>query len=199
MSAMNSETAWGWPARVLHWVMALMIVILLVVGIYMSNFIPDTLEGIGQRVELTQMHKSFGFTVFVLAVLRVVWRLANPTPKLPDAMPGWQKAASHASHFALYGLIFIMPLTGWLMASASPLNNADAYPTQIKNMVFGLFEMPDPFPTGTESLESIFHTAHFLSSLGLVLILGLHIGAALKHHLVDRDAILRRMVSGRGE
>ncbi len=193
MSVKNTETAWGWPARVIHWVMALMILGLLGVGNYMTSldiFNPD-------RFTLTQQHKSIGFVVFVLAIIRVGWRLSNRTsPTLPEAMPGWQKAASHASHYALYALIFIMPLSGWLMSSASPLNDPGAYPVQIRNMVFGLFEMPDPFATGSERLEEIFHTIHAVSARLMILILLVHTAAALKHHFVDKDTILRRMIRG---
>lgn len=193
MSAMNSKTVWGLPARVLHWVMALLILGLAAVGLYAVEFQTDLIA----RIELTQTHKSFGFIVFWLAVLRVIWRLANPTPALPDSMPGWQKAASHASHLALYALIFAIPLTGWLMASASPLNDEGAYPVQIKNEVFGLFSMPDPFPTGDKELSDSLAKAHFWLAMTLLGVLVLHVLAALKHHFVDRDTILTRMTLGR--
>lgn len=195
MSVKNTTTAWGWPARALHWIMALMIFVMLGFGTYMSNFVTDLV----QQFQMVQQHKSVGFLVFTLAVLRVLWRLLNrKTPELPGTMPGWQRAASHASHLALYALIFAMPITGWLMASASPLNDEGAYPTRVPNMVFGVFEMPDPFPTGSEALTEALHTAHWLFAMALAGILLVHIAAALKHHFVDKDAILRRMTSGRG-
>ena len=192
MSAMNTTDGWGWIARVLHWVMALMISALLGVGTWMANFEKDLIA----QFQLVQTHKSFGFTVFVLAVLRVIWRLVNPTPKLPDTMPRWQKGASHASHLALYLLIIAMPLTGWLMSSASPLNDPGAYPVQIKNMVFGLFEMPDPYPSGSKELSEAFGTAHMIFAILLAVILIVHLAAALKHHFFDRDRILTRMIKG---
>lgn len=194
MSARNTITAWGWPARIIHWVMALMIFAMLGFGIYMSNIETDLIR----QFEMVQQHKSIGFTVFTLALLRVIWRLANPSPELPDSMPRWQVRASNMSHLLLYALMFALPVTGWLMASSSPLNDEGAYPLQIKNMVFGLFEMPDPFPQGSEALTNAFHTMHWFCALALGLLLLVHIAAALKHHIVDRDAVLRRMVSGRG-
>ncbi|MEO1313415.1 MAG: cytochrome b [Pseudomonadota bacterium] len=194
MSARNTSTAWGWPARIVHWLMALMIVAMLGFGTYMSNNVDDLI----QQFEMVQQHKSVGFLVFSLAVLRVIWRLVNPTPALPQDMPGWQVRASHASHVLLYVLMFAMPITGWLMSSASPLNDEGAYPIQVKNMVFGLFEMPDPFPTGSQALSEALHTAHWLCAMALVALLLVHVAAALKHHIVDRDAVLRRMLSGRG-
>jgi len=178
----------------LHWLMALMIFVMLGFGTYMSNFETDLVA----QFQMVQQHKSVGFVVFSLALLRVLWRFANrQAPGLPQHMPGWQRSASHISHLMLYILILAMPLTGWLMASASPLNDEGAYPTQIKNMVFGLFELPDPFAQGSKALTEALHTAHWLCAVLMVAILLVHVAAALKHHFVDRDAILRRMTSGR--
>lgn len=193
MSAMNTTSIWGWPARILHWVMALLILGLTAVGLYAVEFQTDLIV----RIDLTQTHKSFGFVAFVLAIIRVVWRFINPTPALPEGIPNWQKAASHASHWALYILILAIPLSGWLMSTASPLNDAGAYPVRIPNMVFGLFEMPDLFETGDKALSEMFAAAHFWLVMALLALLALHIAAALKHHFIDRDPILRRMTSGR--
>lgn len=193
MTVRNTTTGWGWPTRILHWLMAVMILGLLAVGTWISNFETDLVR----QFELVQTHKALGFTVFVLAVLRVGWRFANrASPALPAEMPRWQVQASHASHYALYALIFIMPLSGWLMATSSPLNDPGAYPVQIRNMVFGLFEMPDLFPTGSKALSETFHTIHMLAGRLTALILLVHAGAALKHHYIDRDTVLRRMIRG---
>ncbi len=191
MSLKNTRTRWGWPAKVFHWVMALLIIGLALVGTYMANFLSDMFL----QIELTQIHKSFGFVAFTLAVLRVLWRWANPvTPALPEGQSAWERGAAHLTHYGLYALMFVMPLSGWLMASASPLNDANAYPVQIKNMVFGLFELPDPIAPSDKELEALFHTIHAYSSYLLAALLLLHIGGALKHHFVDRDSVLRRML-----
>ncbi|MEM9270381.1 MAG: cytochrome b, partial [Pseudomonadota bacterium] len=180
-------------ARVLHWLMAVMILMALMGGFYMINVETDLVA----QFQSIQMHKSFGFVIFTLAVLRILWRFTQPaSPTLPDTMPAWQRMASHASHYVLYGLMLWMPLSGWLMSSASPLNNEGAYPVQVKNMVFGLFEMPDPFPNGTEALMQPFLIAHNVGAMALAALLLVHVGAALKHHFVDRDSVLRRMVRG---
>ncbi|MEM9431184.1 MAG: cytochrome b [Pseudomonadota bacterium] len=193
MTVKNTTSTWGWPARVLHWVMAVMIIGLVGMGTYISNFETDLVR----QFQLIQDHKSFGFAVFVLALLRVAWRFANrDTPGLPADMPSWQVRASHASHYLLYALIFIMPLSGWLMSTASPLNDPNAYPVQVKNMVFGLFEMPDPFPTGSKSISDVFHVIHSIAGKFLAFILVVHTAAALKHHFVDKDTILKRMTFG---
>lgn len=193
MALKNTSDAWGWVARAFHWVMALMILILLGVGFYMTEIEQDLIR----QFQLTQTHKSFGFVVFILAILRVVWKFrAGPTPSLPSHMPRWQKSASHISHIMLYILMFWMPLSGWLMASASPLNNEGAYPARIANKVFGLFELPDPFLNGTKELTEIFANAHWFGAVGIVLILAIHVGAALKHHFLEHDTILMRMIKG---
>jgi len=190
----NSTESWGWPARTLHWIVGLMIAGMLGFGFYLANaFNPGDFAKFG----LVQLHKSFGFVIFALVALRLIWRAANPTPALPDGMPNWQRVAARASHLLLYVFMFAMPLSGWLMASASPLNDAGAYPTQIRNMVFGIFELPDPFQPGDKRLEELFGTIHFCAALGLAALVGVHVAGALKHAVIDRDGVLRRMVHGR--
>ena len=191
--ALHSTTeSWGLIARLFHWVMAVMILLMLAGGLRMSAE-TDLIE----RFNMVQQHKSIGFTVFVLAVLRILWRWRSPrTPTLPDAMPRWQVRASHISHVMLYILIIAIPVSGWLMVTSSPLNDPGAYPTQIRNMVFGLFEMPDPFATGNEALSRALRTLHDILGKLLILTLLAHIGASLKHHFIDRDNILRRMIRG---
>lgn len=192
MSLRNTETGWGVVARALHWAMAILILFMLGVGFYMVRVVGDDLIA---RFDLTQTHKSWGVVVFALALIRIVWRWRNPTPGLPEGMPAWQKAASHASHVALYVLMIALPLTGWLMASASPYNDPDAY-VYIPNMVFGLFEMPDPYPVGSEALTDQLKRFHLGFALALAALLALHVAAALKHQLVDKDGLLTRMLRG---
>ena len=106
------------------------------------------------------------------------------------------RAAAKAGHWVLYLLMFAMPVTGWLASSASPYNDADAYPMQIKNMVFGLFEMPDPFASGSHALSDQFMAAHFYLSVALVVVLAIHIVASIKHAAIDRDGVMERMIKG---
>jgi len=186
MAIRNSATGWGWPARLLHWLVALLIVINSVIGVYMdTNRIED--------YELIQTHKSWGFAIFTLALLRILWRLLNPqTPALPEVMPRWQRRASALTHLALYVLIVAVPISGWLMVSASPLQDMG-----VRNMVFGLFEMPDPFPTGDARLTARLVDVHYALWYALTAVVGLHAAAALHHHFVQRDRVLARMILGR--
>lgn len=188
----NSSTSWGWPQRLLHWVGAALILGMLGLGFYMVNFEDSVLD----RLILTQTHKSFGFVAFVLALLRIGWRLATPTPALPAHMSPLERRAAHASHLALYVLIVLMPLSGWLMASASPLNDADAYPMQIRNMVFELFELPDPFQPGDKALSEWLKAVHLWSGIALSALVTVHVAAAVKHQSIDRDGLIRRMIAG---
>ncbi|SEA54561.1 cytochrome b [Rubrimonas cliftonensis] len=183
MPLRNTQTLWGWPARALHWAMAFIIAFQLIVGTYMTG-----VDDLAARFALTQTHKSWGFVVFALALARVAWRLANPTPTEPAGRP-WEKLAARVSHGALYLLMFLMPVSGWLMASASDLQ--DMY--GVKNMVFGLFELPDPFVPGDRGLEGVFSSIHTAAAVALAALLAIHAGAALKHHLIDRDDVLTRM------
>lgn len=190
MSLKNSDVAWGWPARVIHWVMAVLIIGMLGLGLYTANVTDDLRE----RFELVQLHKSFGFVVFCLAVLRLAWRFSNRhNPTLPDSMKPWEKTAAHVSHIGLYVLMFAMPLTGWLTATSSRLKDDWG----VRNMVFGLFELPDPFVPGDTALSETFGTIHFSCAVALMVLLALHIGASLKHRFVLHDDVLRRMTVGR--
>ena len=194
MALRNTADTWGWPARLVHWVMAVLIIGMLAFGFYLTfGFNP----GDPGKLDLVQQHKSFGFVVFALACLRLIWRAVNRAPSVPEGVPGFERAAAHGAHFALYVLMFALPISGWLMASASLFNDPGAYPMQIKNMVFGLFELPDPIDPGSESLEQLFRDIHFYCGLAMVLILGGHVAGALKHHFIARDNTLTRMISGR--
>lgn len=184
----NTEDGWGLVHRALHWAIAGVILFQLGLGFYMTNVVTDVYA----QFAYTQTHKSWGFVVFALALVRVGWRWANPVPKAP-AMPRWQHHASEGAHYALYALMILLPVSGWLMASASPLQ--DQY--GIKNMVFGLFELPDPFVPGSSGLDRTLKAVHYYAALGIVAIVGVHTAAALKHQFVDRDGLLRRMLLGR--
>lgn len=194
MALMNTAETWGAFARALHWAMAVLILGLLALGFYMVEVLGDAPDSMLRRFELTQTHKSFGVVAFVLAVVRIGWRWMNATPSVPG---GCRLTAvmAHAGHLALYACMIVLPVSGWLMASASPLNDPDAF-FVVRNMVFGLFELPDPFPRGDEALTDFFGAVHFYAATTLIVIVVVHVAAALKHHLVDRDTVLRRMIRG---
>lgn len=189
MALRNTRAGWGWPARLLHWGIAALILFMLGLGFYMAEFVSDIYE----QFALVQIHKSWGFTVFVLVLIRIVWRLMNPTPDPPPQAGAAERALARFGHYGLYALMLALPLSGWLMASASELQEMYG----VRNMVFGVFELPDPFQPGDKALEAALNTVHFWCALALTIMLIGHAGAALKHHFLDRDTVLRRMIAGR--
>jgi len=169
-------------AKLLHWLVAGMIVLQFVLA-----KMADVASGDGSAVRelaLLANHKSVGITILALAIVRLVWRQKNPPPPLPATMPQWQITASHLSHWSLYALLFAMPVTGWLMSSAS------AYSVSW----FNLIQLPDlvaPNPAAKEVFEETHET---LAKL-LILVAAVHVGAAIKHALFNKDGVLQRMVS----
>lgn len=187
--AADGADGWGWVTRLLHWVMAALILFQLGLGIRMTAFTSDLIE----QFRLTQIHKNWGVAIFVLALFRVGWRAANrETPGMPAGTPAWQVCAAKASHWLLYALILAMPLSGWVAAAASPTQDL----LHMDNAAFGIV-LPDPWVPGDALVERLANTAHFWSAWLLALVLAIHAGVALKHHFIDRDNVLARMVRGR--
>ncbi|MBL8299745.1 MAG: cytochrome b [Rhodanobacteraceae bacterium] len=178
MQFKSDANRWGLGARSLHWLMAALIIGLGVVGLYMAD-LPNS----PQKVKIYALHKSTGLTVLALLLLRLAWRMAD---RRPDelAMPRWQAAAARAVHLLLYLLMFALPLSGWMY------NSASGYPLQW----FGLFNLPSLSGGADTALKEIAHAVHEYGFYLLVLLLAAHVGAALKHHFVDRDDTLARML-----
>jgi len=181
-----AERRYGDVAVIFHWLIAFFIIGLVVIGKYMVGLEPND----PVRFELTQWHKSFGLTVLFLSVLRLLWRFTHRPPPDPESIPRWQQRIAASVHLLLYGLLFILPITGWIMSSASPLN--------IDTVLFNVITIPHlpPFadlPNKAEIAEA-FHEYHELAGNLLILLLLAHIGAALKHHFIDKDTILVRML-----
>lgn len=169
-------------SRLLHWVIAGLIIVQFVLA-NLAESAGDSGSTLRQLALLAN-HKSVGMTILLLAIFRLAWRIGHPAPPAPAAMPLWQLRASQASHWALYSLLFLIPISGWLMSSAS------AYSVSW----FNLFQFPDLVGSDPE-LKEVFAEIHEALVLVLVFIAALHIAAALKHHFVDRDDVLRRISS----
>ncbi len=165
-------------AIALHWLLALMIIGSFGFGLYMTE-----LPVSPQRLKLINWHKWAGVTILFLSALRLLWRLTHPAPPLPDTMPAWQRAASHVSHWGMYALFFAVPLIGWAYSSAA------GFPI----VWFGVLPLPDWVPKDRELAEAI-KPFHELAAWTLMLIVIVHVLAALKHHFVDRDGVLARML-----
>jgi len=183
----NTRTGYGRVAILFHWTMALLIFGMLAFGLYMTS-LPASDPNV---FAYYQLHKSFGFVVLALAVLRLAWRLVNPAPKLPSGMHPLERLGAHLGHTGLYALLFAMPITGWFMASASPWN----IPTVLFN-VLPVPHLPVPEALGTkEQAESFFKLLHEYGAYLLMALIVVHVAAAFKHHLIARDDTLKRMMS----
>lgn len=180
MPLKNTTTRWGWVAMAFHWTLAVLILGSIAGGLWMTN-LPDSLE----KFRIFQLHKSIGFVIFVLALARLGWRLANPTPPLPAGLSAWERAAAHATHHGLYVLMIAQPVIGWLMSSASSLG--------IQTVVFGVLPLPD-LVSPNETLFAVLVRGHLAVALTILALVALHVAAALKHHFVLRDDVLRRML-----
>jgi cytochrome b561 len=187
MSSISSPSTprYTLTAVALHWVLALGLVALFALGVYMADlpFSP-------WRLKLYNWHKWAGVTILALSVLRLVWRITHRPPALPvaveAAMPAWQRVAHHATHHALYALFFVVPLVGWAYSSAA------GFPI----VVFGVLPLPDFVPVD-KALAELIKPWHQITAFAMAALVLLHVGAALKHQLMDRDGLLARMWPGR--
>jgi len=180
-------------AVLLHWLIALLILTNVVLGLTAALLPDGALSDTAIRL-LIDTHKSIGITVLGLAILRVLWRFTHRPPPLPAEFPGWERAAAHAAHVALYVLIFAMPLTGWLHDSAWVA--AASHPMYLYGLVpwprVGFIMNLDP--ATKEQLHNQFGALHTACSYALYGVLALHVAGALKHQWIDRHSVIRRMM-----
>jgi cytochrome b561 len=174
----SSPTRYSAVAQAFHWIIAALIVVQFVLG----NLQEDLPLG-AHKLALLARHKSFGMTVLMLAVLRLLWRLKHAPPALPAGMRPIEKSIARATHIAFYVLLFVMPLTGWLMSSAK--NYSVSW--------FGLFTWPNLIARN-ETAFAVLRSTHDILSGVLFVIAILHILAALKHHFWNKDNVLLRML-----
>ncbi len=163
-------------AMALHWLLALLIVGNLALGLYMTELAFSM-----ARLKLYNWHKWAGAVILALSAARLVWRLFHRPPPSPP-MPGWQRQAARATHGLLYALFFAVPLAGWAYSSAS------GFPL----VVFGVLPLPDWVGVDRQ-LADLLKPLHKWLALSLAALVVVHVAAALKHHLVDRDGLLQRM------
>ncbi len=178
MGIKNTVTSYGWPAQLLHWI----VVILVITQFVLANMAEST-DSRMQMFILLARHKSIGLTIFALALIRLLWRLLNEQPALPLGMPSWQQQVARVTHWLLYALIFLMPITGLLGSAASN------FPVSW----FGLFTIPALIGP-SEALAESLHDLHGVLAGCLATLATLHLLAALKHHFINKDHVLRRMV-----
>jgi len=170
----------------LHWLIALGILALIAIGLTMTHMDLGPMA----KFQLYQLHKSIGITVLLAAAVRVLWRLTHRPPALPDAMPPLERKAAEGAHVALYAFLFFLPLTGWALVSASPFN--------IPTVLYGAVPWPHlPVLSTLEDkapVEHVLKLVHGKAAWLLIALVLVHAGAALRHHFILRDGILRRML-----
>ena len=167
------------PAAVaFHWIVAALIIANLALGLYTVD-----LPLSPQKLRYFSFHKWIGVTVFAVAAARLLWRLRHAAPALPDSVPSWERRAAHATHALLYLLFFAAPLTGWLFSSASGF----------QTVYLGVLPIPDLL-SKDKALADALRLAHKSINYTMAAVIVLHIAAALKHHFVDKDEVLRRML-----
>ena len=178
MPIRNTIDRFGFVARAFHW-----LILLLLIGSFALAWSMVDMSFSPRKLQLYSWHKWVGVTIFLLVILRLLWRLVNPTPETPAGTPGWQRVAAGCSHFLLYFVLIAMPITGWIMSSAM----------SIPVVYLGLFLIPGPF-AGNEQVGDIMLEVHGWLSIALLVLVGLHVLAALYHHVILRDDVLRRML-----
>lgn len=173
----NTENRYGAAAIFLHWLMAILIIGLLIIGLYM---VPLPINP--QKLRFYRWHKEFGMVVLFLVLLRVAWRFSNIVPTLVS-LPLWERFAARSVHYAFYVFMFAMPITGWMMSSAA------GFPVSF----FGLFLLPD-LVLPDEQLRIVLTDTHMWLGYLLIATIFLHVSASFKHHFINKDDILRRML-----
>ena len=167
-------------ALTLHWLAALLIFCGLGLGLFMTG-----LPLSPAKFRYYAWHKWIGITVFLLAAARLAWRAAHPAPLLPASMPAWQVRASHVSHALLYVLMLAIPLSGWIYSSS----------TGVSVVYLGLVPLPDLIPKDREVAKGLLLLHQTLNSM-LAAVVIIHVAAAAKHHFIDRDDVLARILPG---
>jgi cytochrome b561 len=172
-------------AVVLHWLLALGILGLLVIGLAMTQLLLTPM----MQFRLYQLHKSVGVTVLLLVILRLLWRLLHRPPPMPDTLPRFEKRAAESTHILLYFLMLGLPLSGWALVSASVFN--------IPTVLYGIIPWPNmPVLSNLSNKAPVEATLKALHAYGawlLLAVLALHLGAVLRHQFILRDDVLRRM------
>lgn len=175
----NTSSSYGLITRLFHWLISVAMITMIIVGFTMTSMAPSD-----DKWQLYGLHKASGVLVLALVFFRLLWRIINATVDLPSDLPGWQKLASNLTHYLLYMFMFLMPISGLLMASLGghDINVFDLFTVSafVKNIPVATF----------------FHSIHVISAWGFSGLIALHICAGLYHHFIRRDNILVRMVRG---
>ena len=183
----NPETQYRRPARLIHWAMALLILASIPVGVWMTQ------PGLDRSLQNTLyiFHKNSGVLLLILIFVRIAYRFGNKPAPLPADIPEWQHRIAGLSHFALYTLLFVMPVAGYVRVKAGgfPIETLDA------------LGVPALVPR-SDAVAEVAKTIHYFGGLAIAGLIAMHVGAALYHGIVRRDGVFSRMwpsFGGRGD
>ena len=165
----------------LHWIVALLILAQFVIG-----NVAEEMRLSPAKLDAFVWHKSIGVTVLVLVILRLAWRLFNPPPSPPPGNPAWETKLAAVGHWILYVLMFAVPVSGWWISDAS----------RVPFEAFFTLPMPD-FIEVNRSMQETASEVHEALTKALLLVVIVHVAAALRHHFGLRDDVMRRMLPGR--
>lgn len=174
---MQGTESYTFVAKVLHWLSALLVLCLLAVGLWMTGLPFSRL-----KLVVYAWHKWIGLTVLALALARIAWRFRSPPPALPMALASWEKRLAPIGHWMLLGLVLAQPVSGWVMSSAGG----------VAVTWFGVLPLPDLVPRD-QNLFAALRTLHEALAFALIGTIALHVAAVVRHDVLRRDGILRRM------
>lgn len=178
----NTSRSYGWVAILLHWLVAALFIGQFALGLAMVRVASQR-----TAFDLIQWHKSFGFLLLGLVLVRIGWRLGSIWPSLPGTVAPFERHAAPLVHALLYAAQLGIPLSGWALVSVSML--------EVPSAPFGLFFMPNLPLVASDAAEAFWSVAHeYLAWAGMALA-GLHMLAALRHHFLLRDGVLARMIA----
>jgi cytochrome b561 len=181
MATENTAESWGSVSRTFHWIFFILVAALLIVG----NIMIDLPKEDPARPQIYNLHKSFGVVALVVALLALAWRLRSGRPDFPSHMKPWEIGLARTVHALLYATLLLQPVSGYIMSAAA------GFPPSF----FGLFMVPD-LVGKNEPLAHFFNEVHYWTGWAIVGLLVLHLAGAAKHHFIDKDNTLRRMMIG---
>lgn len=168
-------------ARFFHWLTVALLILIVFFGIWITAYEPKDEE---LKLRLYNIHESLGVTLFVLIIIRFIYRMVDPPPPLPSDMPRAMQIAAHVNHFALYAVLLVQPVIGFLGT------NAWGFPLKW----FGLIPIPSPIGKQPNEIAAQFSYAHWIGALLLVTLVSIHIAAVIYHMAIRKDGILKRML-----
>lgn len=184
MSLLSSRQSWGLAAKTFHWLAAALVLFLLGFGWWMTHMADRSI-----RLDMYHLHSVIGYYLGLLLIFRLAWRaIDHATPPLPTESRPWERWAAHGGHIALYVLMMGVTLSGWLFYSA--------FPRRAAATLFGVIPVPFLLAVPDRAVAGQMEELHKWLSYLLLAVVAVHVGAALRHHFVKRNDVLRRMWIG---